>query len=94
MSRRHPLERLLGPIFKKPKVPDRFRRARAAAKALSALYGIEIEKFDRGYSGFNVWPPKDWEGPDPFEGDHYCSDWDDALEAVETYVRMIEEASK
>jgi hypothetical protein len=63
---------------------DPHRKARTEAKALAAQHGVEIEKLRDG--GFNVWPPKGYEGDDPHEGDHYAIDWDEVLPKVRAYV--------
>lgn len=80
-----PLQKQLSKLFKAaaPRKPDTYRKEREEAKSLAALHSIEIEKFKEG--GFNVWPPKNWQGEDPFEGDHYANDWADVAEMVRVY---------
>ncbi len=42
----------------------------------------------------NVWPPKGLAGEDPFEGDHYATDWVEALSMVQRYAAAIAEAAQ
>jgi len=67
-----------------PPKKDTQRKAREQAVALATEHGIEIERLRGG--GFNVWPPKDFVGEDAYEGDHYASDWQEALVHVRAYV--------
>lgn len=86
--------------------PDSFEmrhkraEARAAAKArrLAKKHNIEIqtERCYEGHVNIIVWGPDflddvDTEEADPYSGDHYAEDWQDALERVETYVKLIED---
>ncbi len=72
-----------------PKKPDTQRRQRERAKALAGEHGIEIEKFTEG-GGMNVWPPKSLgDSGDPFDGDHYASDWVEALSMIEQYAMLL-----
>jgi hypothetical protein len=77
---------MMGKLFHAPaaRKPDTQRRDREKAKALATQHGIEIEDVRGG--GFNVWPPKDFTGEDPHEGDHYANDWHEALAHVSAYV--------
>lgn len=77
---------MLGKLFHAPapRKKDTQRSARERANALATEHGIEIERLRGG--GFNVWPPKDFAGEDPHEGDHYASDWHEALAHVSAYV--------
>jgi hypothetical protein len=59
------------------------RAARVKARKLVATLHVELET-TRGEAGVNVWPTRNIES-DPFEGDHYAVDWDDALQRVQTY---------
>lgn len=79
------LGRALGRLFAapRPRPADPHRRQREKAKALASEHAIEIEHLHGG--GFNVWPPRSFTGDDPFEGDHYCSDWDEVLTMVQRY---------
>jgi len=81
----HSLARMLAATFKPPapRRADPFRKQREDAKRWAADWGVEIERLKGG--GFNVWPPKDWQGIDPLDGDHYCHDWADVFEAVCNY---------
>lgn len=82
------LEHLLGQVLRRPRPRAKERpgnpAARAEAQRLLSGSSIEIERLTGG--GFNVWPPKDWRGTDPFEGDHYANDWIEALPMVRAYV--------
>ncbi len=84
------LEKSLGQIFraKKKKAPDPHRRHREQAKKLAAQHTIEIERLEGG--GMNVWPPSSIaDDSDPFQGDHFANDWQDALAMVEEYARLV-----
>lgn len=61
--------------------PDPHCRARQRAKCLAVEHSIELEPCA---PGINVWPPRGL-SVDPFEGDHYASDWSEALAMVEAY---------
>lgn len=89
MSKRlHVLERSLSAFFKAPKAKpkDTQRKDREKAKALAQEHGIEVEKDRQG--GMWVHCP-DGLATDPFEGDHYCCDWAEALAMVEGYVAEL-----
>ncbi len=58
-----------------------YRKERDEAKRLAGLCGCTIERF---MPGWNVWPPKGIDA-DPLEGDHYCQDWPEVLDAVKRY---------
>ena len=77
---------MLGKLLRPPatRKKDTQRTSRERANALASEHGIEIERLRGG--GFNVWPPKDFAGEDVHEGDHYASDWQEALEHVRAYV--------
>lgn len=77
---------MLGKLLHPPatRKKDTQRAAREQAKALATKHGIEIERLRGG--GFNVWPPKGFAGEDAHAGDHYASDWNEALEHVRAYV--------
>jgi hypothetical protein len=77
---------MISRTFKAPAArrPDTHRKVREAAKALAKEHNIEIEPID---SGFNVWPPRGFAGPDPYEDDHYAQDWSQALEMVQAYAK-------
>ena len=86
------LSRALSAAFRPPapRRPDPHRKSREWAMPVAAEYGIEIERFkpaDGG--GFNVWPPKKLAQAvgfvDPYEGDHYCHDWDQVESMVRQY---------
>jgi len=80
------LGRLIAPYFgpATPKSPrHRHRAARHKAMKLAATLHLELETL-RGESGVNVWPTKAIED-DPYEGDHYATDWEDALGMVRSY---------
>lgn len=62
--------------------PDPQRKAREEAKRLAKLAGVEIERLG---PGMNVWPPRGFELPDPWDGDHYAQDWHEALDRVRAY---------
>lgn len=81
--------------------PPAPKRSAAAAKArrLAQKHDIEIETevFERGtpdaYTRIMVWGPNNWamdnhEDHDPYAGDHYADDWEDALERVQQYVLL------
>lgn len=82
------LENTLSAIFKapKPKAKDTQRKFREKAKSLAVEHKIEIERDREG--GMWVHCP-DGVDPDPFEGDHYCCDWKEALGMVEQYVAEL-----
>lgn len=84
------LDRTLGEIFAAPKKKraDPYRRARAQAKRLAAECGATIEVLPASeWAGraYNVWPPAG--AADPFEGDHYCLDWEEVLDKVRAYAK-------
>jgi len=88
------LGKLLGAGFTapRPRQADPYRKSRPAAKKLAATHGIEIQPLK---PGFNVWPPKALaEEADPFPGDHYANDGDEALERVNAYVAAISPAAE
>jgi len=76
--------------------------AGAKARRLAKLWDIEIETevwnggIDR-YTRIMVWGPRDYiddpdtEEVDPYYDYHYAEDWQDALEMVETYVKLLED---
>ena len=68
--------------------------ARRKARALAKEHNIDIETYrDSGYTSIIVWGPKGVDlDNDPFEGDHYADDWQDALERVEEYIKVREAA--
>ena len=80
------LSRMLVQAFK-PAPPKssgaRMRAARLKARELATTLHVELET-TRGESGVDVWPTRNIED-DPFEGDHYALDWEDALQRVQTY---------
>lgn len=79
----------------RPRQTRAARGARLEAVHTAAQHGIEIEPFDRsGGGGMNVWPPKGLAGEDPFEGDHYATDWVEALSMVQRYAAAIAEAAQ
>lgn len=70
--------------------------ARRKARALAKEHNIDIET-ERWWEGREVftriivWGPKGVDlDNDPFEGDHYADDWQDALERVEEYIKVRE----
>jgi hypothetical protein len=85
---------MLAETFRPPaaRKPDTQRKAREETKRLAALVGCDIEKCG---GGWNVWPPKaDSRGQphpgtvtDPFEGDHYAQDWEEALVIASHYAK-------
>jgi hypothetical protein len=82
------LQRNLTTLFKPAasRKPDPHRKARERAQAVAKDFGIEIECLRDG--GFNVWPDKASQEPDPFDGDHYCSDWSEVWGNVATYAKL------
>lgn len=89
------LSQSLEAIFRAPRqrAVDPHRKARETAKPIIAKLGINLEKLKEG--GFNVWPPKAITGEvDPYEGDHYATDWSEVLEMVQDYEKLIEEQAK
>jgi hypothetical protein len=91
MARLRQLEKTLGKMFKAPakKKSDLYRRQREEAKRLAAIHNIEIERMGEG--GMNVWAPAaiaDTE-EDPFYGDHFASNWDEAVEMVKKYAELV-----
>lgn len=77
--------------------------ARAQARRIAKLWDIEIESevFGWGsdrYTRLSVWgnalTMDSAEIEDPFAGDHYADDWQDALERVEEYAKLLEEHQK
>lgn len=93
MARFHQLEKLLSRALKAPakKKPDSYSHARRQAKALAGEHGFEIEKLDGG--GFNVWAPAAIADTpnDPYDGDHYASDWHEVLAMAKEYARIAAE---
>ena len=84
----------------KPKPKDKYATARAKAKRIAKKIGAEIElvrdSSDRRNITYMVWPPKSIDleygaapGVDPHEGDHSAWDWDEVLEMVEDYEKII-----
>lgn len=75
--------------------------AGAKARRLAKLWDIEIETEVWGegsdrYTRIMVWGPNfiddlDTDEVDPYSGYHYAEDWQDALERVETYVKLLED---
>ena len=73
----------------------------AKARRLAKKHDVEIEVESWGwgsdrYTRIMVWGPDflddlDTEACDPYTGDHYAEDWHDALERVETYVKLLED---
>lgn len=78
------LARAFGP--QPARLPNLHRRARVEAQALARQHGIEIERLD---SGMNVWPPKAFALPDPWDGDHFCEDWCQACRMVRAYAEGL-----
>jgi len=68
--------------------------ARAKAKALLRAHpGVtaRVERFNRGEMHIDVWCSlfsEDQTG-DPFEGDHYVSDWREALPRIQDYIELL-----
>lgn len=63
-------------------------KARCAARALARAHDIEVEVDGR----IVVWGPRSVDlDNDPFEGDHGAENWADALERVNTYVKLLKE---
>lgn len=89
------------PIRETARKTEEARRAssaRAKAKKLAALHDIDVEVEQFGgadrYTQIIVWGPRgvDWgddEAGDPFCGDHYADNWEDALSRIETYVEVL-----
>lgn len=74
--------------LERQRAADPERKARTQAKALSARYGIEIEKSG---DSIIVWGLPDLEdAQDPHAGDHYADGWADALERVRAYVAIVQ----
>jgi len=70
----------------KPK--GKYATARAKAKRIAKKIGVEIEVSRRGPDiDYAVYPPEGIE--DPYEGDHMAWDWDEVLEMVEEYEKII-----
>lgn len=92
MSGLRTLERDLRRIFSpaKKRSADPFRKQREEAKRVAKDCGIEIERDREG--GMWVHCPKGV-APDPFEGDHYCCDWQEALPMVLEYQRLLAESA-
>ena len=73
----------------------------AKARRLAKKHDVEIEVESWGwgsdrYTRIIVWGPDflddiDTQEADPYSGDHYADDWEDALERVETYVKLLED---
>jgi hypothetical protein len=65
--------------------PDTERVARKKAKELAARHAVGLE-VEHGQP--IVWGPSFGLEPedDPYDGDHYCDDWADALERIEKYI--------
>jgi len=83
------LGRMIAPYFRPsaPKSPaQRHRAARHKARKLAATLHLELETF-RGETGLNVWPTKPIDD-DPFDGDHYAEDWEDALGRIRSYAAI------
>ena len=83
------LGRMIAPYFRPaaPKSPARrHRAARYKARKLAATLHLELETF-RGETGLNVWPTKPIDD-DPFDGDHYAEDWEDALGRIRSYAAI------
>lgn len=79
--------------------------ARRKAKALADQYGIEIDK-PRDNDLIWIYPPsgvfsedggneagqtEDGKPVDPYYDEHYCLEWSEALERVETYVKNLKQ---
>ena len=60
--------------------PDTQRKAREEAKRRAKEHVVGIEELKDG--GMNVWPPKSFSGEDPWPGDHFAQDWNEALPMV------------
>ena len=72
-----------------PSIKKRVASDRSKARALANKHGIEIDTWDSGSMG--VYPPSclfKTETDDPFYGDHYVYDWEDALERVQEYSKL------
>lgn len=80
----HALSRALRATFRPAPArrPDPHRKAREEAKPLAAAHGIAI---DREETSLIVWPPKGYNGTDPWAGDHACDDWAQVLVMVRHY---------
>lgn len=80
------LSSMVSRAFKAPpaRKPDVHRKVRESANALAKLHNIEIERIE---GGFNVWPPRGFVGPDPYEGDHFALDWEAVLPMVRAYAK-------
>lgn len=73
--------------------PDRTVRLMRTTpvERLALEHGIEIEALEGG--GMNVWAPQGIdESVDPYAGDHYASDFTEALAMVEVYVGLKAQA--
>lgn len=86
------------PLKAKARNDDRAKaeaKARRAAQALIKQHDIDVEVerwwVDGGvYTRIIVWGPKGVDlANDPYEGDHYAQNWADALERVQTYVKVL-----
>lgn len=84
------LQRLFRPQVTRS--PDTHRRAREQAKPLAQAIGCDVEPLRP--HGMNVWPPRGLaEELDPFDGDHFASDWTEALDMLKQYERIVQAAS-
>jgi len=79
----------LGVSKPKTKKKDIYATARAKAKRIAKRIGVEIEICRIGRDiDYDVFPSKGIE--DPFEyGRHICYDWNEVLEMVEVYEKMV-----
>jgi len=83
------LSRNLSAMFKPPgpkRANQLHRAAREKAKLIASTLHVELER-RKGESGLNVWPTKPLDA-DPFEGDHYAEDWQDALLRLNAYAAI------
>ena len=80
------LQARLGAMFKptSARMGDPQRKVRELARALAKQLGVEVERLAAG--GFNVWPPRGMtDEDDPFAGDQYATDWQEALQHLQAY---------
>lgn len=73
------------------KKQKRERNCRIAARRTARQNGIEVDDEVVDFDRISVWPPESLQGDDkdPFDGDHYVYNWEDALERVNAYAKLL-----
>lgn len=92
----HTLRLLIGPArARKPartaletSEANRAKSALAKAKRLATKHGVDVER-DRQGGYWVTYAPLADKPEDPLNGEHFCSDGIEALQAVEAYVEFL-----